>query len=178
MLRTICYKTFGDKTSDLAPSGSPRFGTDEYGRDIEKGLEKYVLMLRKRGIDLNCLVLLGSRAKNRWNPKSDVDIVVIAGNLPEEKNHKIPFGEILNFRRWSLLSDRPLFIGVEPSGCCSKREFVRRVERFDLQALDALYYGEVLWDDGFWKKMKMRLERIEKIYKLDRNEIKQLIYSA
>lgn len=176
--KIFCFKSFGKKGNVMRTGRTSKFGLDEFGRDVEKGLKEYVDLLKKRGLDLQTVILLGSRVKSKCNPESDVDITVIASNLPRERNHHIPFGEILEFRRWLYLSDRPLFLGVEPSGCCSKEEFIHRLENFDVQALDALYYGTIIYDDGFWIEARRRFRQIEKKYQLEETGLQRLLYYA
>ncbi len=160
VLRVIGYHLFAEKELRKTQTDQ-KYGTDKFGRDVAAALDEYVGLLKRRGLLLRTVLLMGSRAKRKWKSQSDIDVLVIADNLPEERRYLVPFGEVLDFRRWMLLSDRPLFIGIEPSGCCSHREFLRRLQQFDLQALDALYYGKVLYDDGFWKEAKASFTKIK-----------------
>jgi hypothetical protein len=47
------------------------------------------------------------------------------------------------------------------------------MERFDIQTLDALYYGMVLYDDGFWRQAKEKFQKLTQQYKLDEAEVKR-----
>jgi len=174
--KIFCFKSFGKKENIMRIGRTSRFGLDEFGRDVEKGLKEYVNLLKERGLNLNTVILLGSRVKSKCKPDSDIDITVIASNLPKEGNYHIPFGAIFGFRRWLYLSDRPLFLGVEPGGCCSKEEFMLRLENFDVLALDALYYGTVIYDDGFWIEARRRFKEIETKYGLRGTKLKQLLH--
>ena len=74
------------------------------------------------------------------------------------------------------MSDRPLYLGIEPSGCCSKEEFLERLRSFDIQALDAIFYGRVIYDDGFWDVAKAQYTEIECKYGLDPLYLKKLLF--
>lgn len=59
--------------------------------DMEK-LEKIVESLRKKlGDDLICLLLFGSAARGEMRENSDMDILLIAQNLPEKRYERIQF---------------------------------------------------------------------------------------
>lgn len=152
-------------------------GIDELGRDVFTCIKKYVEILLQRGVKLHTVIVLGSRVKGRWKPESDVDVMVIASGLP---GRSIPeptnfVQKVLNIRRSILLSDAPLFVGIQPSACCSKEEFLQWLKEFRASALDAVYFGKVIYDDGFWKHVLNVIEDIEKRYKLDRAELKQIL---
>lgn len=151
-----------------------RFGCDEFGRDIEDGLNKYVKIIKSRGIKVHTVILLGSRAKGVWTPKSDVDVTIIASNLPKEGKNFLT-RRLFNLKRHFVLSDRPLYMRIEPSGCCSKDEFIRRLKSLDIQVLDAVFYGQIIYDDGFWKTIKSEYKRIKRRYGLKNNSLKQLL---
>jgi predicted nucleotidyltransferase len=153
-------------------------GVDEFGRDVARCLMEYANLLVNRGVKLHTLVVLGSRAKGRGKPESDVDIMVIASNLPGKKMPEfanLP-QKILNIRQQLLLADGPLFIGVEPSSCCSKEEFLQWLRRFKVVALDAIYYGKVIYDDGFWKHVVQTFKKIEQKYGLDNTKLKEMLF--
>jgi predicted nucleotidyltransferase len=156
-------------------NGDSSFGCDEYGRDIEDGLRKYINILKNRGIVLHTVILLGSRAKGLWTSRSDVDVTIIASNLPKERKNLLS-KRLTNLKRRLILSDRPLYLGVEPSGCCSKEEFLERLRSFDIQALDAIFYGRIIYDDGFWDVAKAQYTEIECKYGLDPLYLKKLLF--
>lgn len=172
LYRRVCYFLFGIHAENIR-KGSPTsaLGTDEFGRDVESGLLKYVNLLKKRGILVHTVLVLGSRAKGHWKPESDVDVTVIATNLPCERN-------LLRLRRWFVLSDRPIYMGIEPSGCCTKEEFLLKLKNFDLQALDAMYYGKIIYDDGFWSEAKRIFEKIEEKYNLQETNLNKMLLLA
>ncbi len=152
--------------------GTSCLGYDQFGRDVAHGVSKYIELLKSRGLHLDTVIVLGSRAKGFWKPSSDVDVTIIGSNIPRQREGFLA-NKILGLKSSRLLSDRPLCLGIEPSGCCSKQEFLRRMEKFDIQALDAIYYGIVFYDDGFWLETKRKFHEIEKMYGLNEAEIKE-----
>jgi predicted nucleotidyltransferase len=170
----ILYRISDNKLKVKHYQNHSEFGCDEFGRDVKDGLRRYVEILKLRGLAVNTVVLLGSRAKGSWTPQSDVDVVIIADNLPKERRN--PLAKRLSDLRKSLvLSDRPLYLGIEPSGCCSRVEFLERLERFDIQVLDAIFYGRVIYDDGFWLQVMENFKRINGTYKLPIKKLKRIL---
>lgn len=138
-------------------------GVDELGRDVLEGMLSYVGLLKRRGLNVHTVLVLGSRAKGRWKPESDVDALVVASNLPK-----------VNYERWFVLSDRPIYLDINSFGC-TKREFMCLLRQFHLLVLDAIYYGKVVYDDGFWIEEKKKFKEIEKKYELQKTQLKQKI---
>ena len=66
-----------------------------------------------------------------------------------------------------MLNDAPLFMGIQPSACCSREEFLLWLKGLRISALDALYYGKVVYDDGFWNKALHEFKKIKKKYGLN-----------
>jgi predicted nucleotidyltransferase len=152
-------------------------GVDKLGRNITFCLKQYVTLLRSRGLKIHTLIVLGSRAKGRGKPDSDVDVMIIASNLPGVKTPEfINFPQkIMNIKQRLLLSDFPLCIGVQPSACCSREEFLNWLKDFKAVALDAIYYGKVIYDDGFWEKALQLFKKLEKEYRLNGTKIKEML---
>lgn len=159
----------GEQTSEL--------GVDESGRDVRNGVVYYVEILKKRGVKVHTVLVLGSRAKGRSKPDSDVDVLIVASDLPGRTIPIFPSlaQKILGIRRWFLLSDWPICMGIEPSGCCSKEEFLQRLEDFELEALDAMYYGKIVCDDGFWLEANKKFKEIEEKYEFDKKQLKRML---
>jgi len=173
LARRICYRILNASRVHLKHyNGSSALGADEFGRDIADGVSKYLELLRRRGLRINTFIVLGSRAKGSWKPTSDVDVTIIGNNLPEEEENSA-IKKILGIQNPWLQAPRSLCLGIEPSGCCSKQEFLRRVEKFDIQALDALCYGVVFYDDGFWQEARQKLHRMEIDYGFENAELKK-----
>jgi len=125
-------------------------GVDEFGDDVLKIVIDYIKALKKRGLKIRSIVVFGSRARGDYRPWSDVDVLVIAENLPKAK-------------RWEVL-----WIGeVEPRGYTPK-EFFEALWKLDMTALDACHEGKVIFDDGFWKKALEEFKRVKKKYMLRR----------
>ena len=155
--------------------GKSRFGCDKFGRDVEDGLDKYIRILKSRNLCIHTVVVLGSRAKGSWNSNSDVDVTIIASNLPNGGRNPIT-KRLYSLRRKLILSDRPLNLGIEPSGCCSREEFLKKLRSLDLQALDAVIYGQVIYDDGFWNIVRSEYEKIKRKFGLDNLPLKKLLF--
>jgi predicted nucleotidyltransferase len=102
-------------------------------------------LLKNRKLHIHTVVVLGSRVKRSWKPQSDVDVTIIAEGLPREATNILTRRLGILTRR-IVLSDRPLYLGIEPSGCCSRQEFLDRLEQFDVTVLDAVFYGRLLFD--------------------------------
>jgi predicted nucleotidyltransferase len=174
-LRKILSTIFSSSNVEVKRfNGDSSFGYDEFGRDIEDGLHKYVSVLENRGLKVHTVIVLGSRAKGLWTPRSDVDVTIIATNLPKEGRNFLS-KRLLNLKRRIILSDRPLYLGIEPSGCCSRDEFLERLRSFDIQALDAIFYGRIIYDDGFWNIAKTQYTEIERKYGLNPSYLKKLL---
>jgi len=168
MLRKVLFKIFSYSDIEIERyHGNSSFGCDELGRDVEDGVRQYVELLKGRKLQLHTVIVLGSRAKGGWTPQSDVDVTIIASNLPKEGRNFLT-KRLFDLRRRIILSDRPLYLGVEPSGCCSKEEFLKRLEGLDITALDAVFYGRIIYDDGFWLKVKERYREMKKKYGLNK----------
>lgn len=173
--RRISHKIFNDpKVKIKKYQENSGFGYDVFGRDVEDGLGKYVKLLKSRKLQVHTVIVLGSRAKGSWTPKSDVDVTIIASNLPKEGTNPLTKG-FLGLKRKLVLSDKPIYLGIEPSGCCSKTEFLERLEQFDIQVLDAIFYGRVIYDEGFWQTVKMKYRNIERRYKLEQIPLKEML---
>jgi predicted nucleotidyltransferase len=152
-------------------------GIDEYGRDVVSCLREYASLLISRGVKLHTLIVLGSRAKGRGKPESDVDVLVIASNLPGRKTSEFTSlsQKIMNIRQRLLLTDFPLSIGVEPSSSCSKEDFLRWLKEFKVAALDGVYYGKIIYDDGFWNEVQRIFKELEKKYRLQETRLKEML---
>lgn len=154
-------------------------GKDGYGRDVASGLQYYITLLRRRNVKIHTIIVLGSRAKGRARPKSDVDVTIIASDLPGKSIAEFTnFAQkIMNIKRYVLLSDFPLLIGVQLSHCCSKLEFMQWLTEFRVIALDAVYYGKIIYDDGFWKRVRRAFAEMDDKYSLSDTDIPKLLFA-
>ena len=173
LYRTIAYWIFGQRYAQHVHRKNTKtckethnLGIDEFGRDLDQCMEQYVTILKRRGLKVRTVIILGSRAKNRWKPKSDIDTIVIASDLPRKG--------FFGLRRWYSLSDRPIYIGVESYGC-SEKDFLHMLENFHIAALDAIFYGKIVYDDGFWSVVKKTFKKLEKKYQLQEIPLKQML---
>lgn len=152
-------------------------GIDDFGREVTSGVLEYVHLLLNRDVQLHTLIVLGSRAKGRAKPGSDIDVTVIASNLPGKSSPEfanIP-KKILNIQRWLVLNDAPIFMGIQPSLCCSREEFLQWLGEFRLVTLDAIFYGKVMYDNGFWRYVLTKFREIEGKYGLSEKDLKTLL---
>jgi predicted nucleotidyltransferase len=149
------------------------YGYDMFGRDVEDGLNKYIGQLDKVKLKIRTIIVLGSRVKNRWTSNSDVDLTFVADNLPDKGNN-IVSRRIYYSKINKILSDT-FFMGIEPSLCYSSKEFIAKLNDFDIHTLDAILYGKVIYDDGFWISVEREYAQIVKKYRLDPNILKEKI---
>lgn len=138
-------------------------GIDEFGRDVATSVFTYARLLKIRGVNIHTILVLGSRAKARWSPGSDVDLVVIADDLPSTP-----------YERWFLVRDSPINMGADIFAC-SRSEFLQYLEEFRILPLDAICYGKIVYDDGFWSKIVSRFEELENEYRLDKSKILRIL---
>jgi hypothetical protein len=141
-------------------------GSEPFGRDVKARFHLYLELLKRRRLRVHTVILLGSRSKGRWKPDSDFDILVIASGLPA--------GILGDWLRQYILSDIPLFLGVEPYGSTEK-EFLEMLVNLDLIALDAICWGQVLFDDGFWSVARQTYERVRASYGLDTGKLSSML---
>lgn len=97
------------------------------------------------------VILFGSYARGDYNRASDFDIVVISNRL--EKNPLKRTKEL-----YALNKD---FLPVDIIAY-TREEFLRALENLSPTALDAVSYGKVLHDDGFYRIAKKKFEELKK----------------
>jgi hypothetical protein len=107
-------------------------------------------------------------------PISDVDVTIISDSL-SSKNLSAISRRLYDLKVQIQYSDRPLNIGIVASSYYSRSEFIRSIERFDFQALDALFYGKVIYDDGFWQVAMERYKELERKYGFNRDRLKKMV---
>jgi hypothetical protein len=151
--KRLGYSFFGSRYK--FSSESHPLGVDEFGRDVKLGLQHYLKLLNTRDVEVRSLVVHGSRTKGAWSPKSDIDVLVITNDTPPSKK---------------LLSDNPLYLGVEAVSCSAK-DFMHWIRECRLVVLDAMYFGQVIFDDGFWVEARMAFLQIEKEYNISRDDL-------
>jgi predicted nucleotidyltransferase len=180
MLRRKIYRRFSLRYKVVAGPSLHRMddlGIDQFGRDVSLCLDQYARMLVNRGVRLHTLLVLGSRAKGRSKPQSDVDVLIIASNLPGIDSTEFAniAQKLMNVKRSFLLSDFPINVGVQ-SSACSREEFLRWFKQSKSLALDAVVYGKVVYDDGFWKKVIGLYREIKEETGLNEAELKRILF--
>ena len=150
------------------------YGCDIFGRDVEDGLNKYIKSLNLDELKINTLIVLGSRVKNRWTPESDIDLTLITDNLPKKGDNAIS-RRLYYSKIGRIFSDKPFYLGAEISLCYSKKEFIEKLHNFDIHALDAVSYGKVIYDDGFWITIEKEYAQLVEKYGLDPTLLKEKV---
>ncbi|RLF24848.1 MAG: hypothetical protein DRM97_02845 [Thermoprotei archaeon] len=118
---------------------SESLGFDELGINVKSYVERFKReLLRRFGDEVRSIVVFGSRARGRWKPWSDVDVIVVLKRAPK------------GLARVLSMPYAPL---VEP-WVYDENEFYEAMRRFDVAVLDALEHGIVIHDDGFWKEAR------------------------
>jgi len=69
-----------------------------------------------------------------------------------------------------IYSDHPLYMGVEYTLCWDE-ELICWLGECRTIALDAMYYGMVAFDDGFWMEAREVFRELEKKYGFARNQL-------
>ena len=98
-------------------------------------------------------VLYGSMARGDNNLWSDIDFLVITDKLPQNPLRRIEF-------LYSLTE-----ASIEVKGF-TRNEFLNMIEKRNPIALDSLYEGKIIVDDGFWEIAMNKFEEVKKRYEL------------
>ena len=104
----------------------------------------------------SAIILYGSLARGDYKKGSDIDIIVVAENLPQEFTKRIEF--LLRFSTGGP---------IEPRGY-TPQEFLKMIEEAHGTVLDAVAYGIVLYDRGFIEKAEKQFRKTVKTLKLKR----------
>jgi len=108
------------------------------GEEARVLLDSYIEKLRKYGIRIHSVIVIGSRAYGYHTTSSDIDVVVIIDDY-----HRI--------RDAIRLSSGMGYI--EPR-IYAKEDVEALLECYDAVLLEALEFGAVYYDDGTWAKLK------------------------
>ena len=111
-------------------------------KSINQGLKVFSKNVRKK-LEPNCIILYGSLARGDFNERSDVDIIVISSNLPENY-----------YERAKLLYDmieNP--VPIEPLGF-TPDEFVRMIRKRHCTSLFAMQEGKPLFGKNYFSYLK------------------------
>ena len=93
-------------------------------------------------------VLYGSMARGDNNLWSDIDFLVISDKLPQNPLKRLEF-------LYSLTE-----MSIEVKGF-TRIEFLNMIEKRNPIALDSLYEGKLIVDDGFWKRKKQSTSNVK-----------------
>ena len=128
------------------------------GMDNIKGIRAYCEKIKKR-FNTRAIILFGSYARKDFYDDSDIDIIVISDELPEK---------ILD-RIYVLMKMNNSSIPIEPHGFTSK-EFIRMIRHISITALDAMFEGLVLYDDGFIGDAGEEYEKALRLYDMEKTD--------
>jgi len=106
--------------------------------------------------EVRAVILFGSRAKGNDTENSDVDLCVIADDLPQEvlsRRYPAPSG-------YKFLS----ILGFHPD------EFLTMLKDANPLILDIVTYGKIIYDNGFFKQVETSFHEVIKKYGLKRQE--------
>ena len=96
-----------------------------------------------------CVILYGSVAQDTDVLDSDVDIVVISDELPED----------VFYRLARLRSVYRTWVPIEPLGYTSS-EFERMLENRHVTALEALAFGRPLYGEAYFNRLRTRFDEM------------------
>ena len=109
-----------------------------------------------KALNPSAIILYGSLARGDYKKGSDIDIIVIADNLPPKFTDRIEF--LLSFSAGGP---------IEPRGY-TPEEFLKMIEEAYGAILDAIAYGIVLYDRDFIKKAKELFRKTVRTLELKR----------
>lgn len=104
------------------------------GTRAEDVLREFLDDLRSKGVDLRTVIVIGSRARGTWKTSSDIDLVVIVRSERDLKN-------VILGRNVGIIDPKPYTIS----------EAKEALKNFDTTIIEALEYGLIVYDSGFWK---------------------------
>ncbi|ACS91077.1 nucleotidyltransferase domain-containing protein [Thermococcus sibiricus] len=97
------------------------------------------------------IILFGSYARGNYNLASDFDIIVISDKLKGNPLERT--------RGLYMLNEEFLPVDII---AYTRKEFLKALENLSPSALDAMEYGKVLYDDGFYNVAKKKFEELKK----------------
>jgi len=116
----------------------------------QKGIDAYCKRVNKT-IQPDCIILHGSIARGTAHGDSDVDIVVIGGNMPDNF-----------FKRLYLLNRlREDQTPIEAVGY-SREEWEKMMNNLHLTTLEALEWGVPLQGETLFRKWRRQLDELKK----------------
>jgi predicted nucleotidyltransferase len=100
-------------------------------KKVEAALQRYLKRISTQ-VKVHQAILFGSYAQNNYAPGSDVDIAIIADNLPSDPG-----------KRFAMLKDTILGLDLQPFAYTSE-EWDKMVKTHSSFARDILIHGKVL----------------------------------
>ncbi|MBS7627178.1 nucleotidyltransferase domain-containing protein, partial [Candidatus Bathyarchaeota archaeon] len=127
----------------------------KYWREADRLLNSFLKDIKH--LSPRCVIVFGSYVKGDFTESSDIDVCVIAQNLPEDE---------LSRRTLAGLNETPKIkaIGFYPE------EFLHYLENRRFLAYDIVSDGNPILDDGFYVTLKRTYDRCVKEYGLTRDE--------
>ena len=110
----------------------------------EKLIEQLLLEINQ--FNPKCVILFGSYARGNFTEDSDIDLCVIAEQLPEDELRRRTLAGFYNIPKITA-------IGFYP------QEFISFLKKRRCFVYDIISDGIVVYDDGFFEKIKSVYER-------------------
>jgi Nucleotidyltransferase domain. len=118
------------------------------GMDKIEGIKWYCEKVRKR-FSSRAIILIGSYARGDFYDDSDIDLIIISDELPEQIMDRI----------YILIKMNDSSIPIEPHGFKTD-EFMGMIRELNIMALDTIYEGKVVYDDGFIDDAKRNMRKL------------------
>ncbi len=116
-------------------------------RELIEKLRIFAKRLVEANLGLRAVILFGSYARGDWLRDSDVDVLIVAEGF---RNRPFYEREYMVSRFWSFE------YALEP-WCYTPEELEEVLRgRPRINVVDALENGIVVYDDGFWERVKSR----------------------
>ncbi len=117
------------------------------GKPAFELIARYIEELRRRGVNVNSVVLIGSRARGDWKPWSDVDLLIVVPK--KELKELIPVG----------LVDARIY---------TREELEEAINRCEVEVIEAFEDGRVIVDDGTWEGLRLSYLHVKERYGVER----------
>jgi len=117
----------------------------------QTAIKEYLQRLQDK-VQPTCVVLFGSVAKGTDRVESDLDFVVVGGQLPKRLFDRL---DVLAKLKWGI----PVSIDVFPY---TGSEFEGMLDNQHVTALDCMYEGIPLHGEAYFKRLHARFEELVK----------------
>ena len=115
------------------------------GRRAIEIINEFIDSLLDLSVNLKSVVVIGSRARGSWRRSSDIDLVMVFDD--SDGLDKIIMAEHIG-----LIDPKPYTV----------EEAFRAIENADTTMIEAFEYGVIVYDDGFWCRLRSRYEELLK----------------